>query len=340
MADASNPLPADLLRQVSRSFYLTLRVLPGGIRPQIGLAYLLARTTDTIADTGLVSPEARLRALEALRERVLGMRSEPVDFGELARQQGSAAERALLERCEASLARLEALTPRDLELVRQVLGTITSGQELDLRRFGGASAGGVVALQTDQELDEYTYRVAGCVGEFWTRLCHEHLFPEASLEGAFSPTNGVRFGKGLQLTNILRDVAVDARQGRCYLPRERLAAAGLAPADLLQPVNEARLRPLYDEYLEGAGAHLRAGWAYTNGLPPGQWRLRLACAWPILIGLETHRLLRAGRVLDAQRPIKVSPRKVKRIMWRSLLVLPWGRAWERQVSGRGKAVAS
>ncbi len=40
----------DLLKRTSRSFYLTLRVLPAAVRPQIGLAYLLARTTDTVAD--------------------------------------------------------------------------------------------------------------------------------------------------------------------------------------------------------------------------------------------------------------------------------------------------
>jgi farnesyl-diphosphate farnesyltransferase len=44
----------DLLKATSRSFYLTLRVLPAAVRPQISLAYLLARTTDTIADTEIV----------------------------------------------------------------------------------------------------------------------------------------------------------------------------------------------------------------------------------------------------------------------------------------------
>src|SRR5689334_23484713 len=74
-----------LLQEVSRSFYKTLRVLPGKIRPQISLAYLLARTTDTIADTGLVPLEQRLEALAALRKRILGTSTHAVDFGELAR---------------------------------------------------------------------------------------------------------------------------------------------------------------------------------------------------------------------------------------------------------------
>ena len=204
---------------------------------------MLARTTDTIADTELVALEQRLEALRQLRERIQGQRATPLDFGALAQRQGSRAEGVLLEKCEASLALLDSLPPADRQLVREVLDTITSGQELDLRRFAGAAAGALVALRTDEELDDYTYRVAGCVGEFWTKMCRAHLFPRAPLDDAFLLANGVRFGKGLQLVNILRDVAADLRQGRCYLPAERLAGLGLKPEDLLQAGERAALAP-------------------------------------------------------------------------------------------------
>ncbi len=108
----------------------------------------------------------------------------------------------------------------------------------------------------------------------------------------------MRFGKGLQLVNILRDVPADLRRGCCYLPAERLASLPLTPADLLDPVNEPRLRPLYNGYLDRTKGHLLAGWAYTNALPRRSVRLRLACSWPILIGRETLQLLRTGNVLD------------------------------------------
>src|ERR1700733_11076555 len=103
----------DLLKATSRSFYLTLRVLPARVRPQIGLAYLLARTTDTIADTELVSLTQRLDALQKLRERILGQSSAPLNFGELARQQNLSAEKLLLKKVEDSLALLQTLTPTD-----------------------------------------------------------------------------------------------------------------------------------------------------------------------------------------------------------------------------------
>ncbi|MCX6926622.1 MAG: phytoene/squalene synthase family protein [Verrucomicrobia bacterium] len=258
---APEHLLSGLLRDVSRSFYLTLRILPGKVRTPIGLAYLLARTTDTIADTELVNAEQRLKALQALRDRIQGRGELPLDFGALARHQGSRAEGVLLEKCEASLALLRGLPSADERFVREVLEIIISGQELDLRRFAGASAQSLVALRTDEELDDYTYRVAGCVGEFWTKVCRAHLFPQAPLDDAFLLVNGVRFGKGLQLVNILRDLATDLRNGRCYLPLERLVDSDLKPDDLLQSANEPRLRSLYHAYLDRAEAHLRAGWA-------------------------------------------------------------------------------
>jgi farnesyl-diphosphate farnesyltransferase len=332
MAPARNDLLTSLLKDVSRSFYLTLRVLPKSIRRQIGLAYLLARTTDTIADTELIPLEQQLDALQKLRERILGQNASPLNFGECAQHQASLSERMLLERVEESLGLLSTLAAADLKMVRQVLDTITSGQELDLRRFAGAGPDKIIALQTDAELDDYTYRVAGCVGEFWTAMCIEHLFrlPELDVacSGSFNEL-GVRFGKGLQLVNILRDVPADLRKGRCYFPSDKLAEAGLTAAHLLAPANEGKFRPLYDHYLDQAEAHLAAGWEYTNLIPFAWMSLRLACAWPILIGLRTLERLRTNRVLDPQQRIKIPRSEVRGIIFKSVVCYPVPRVWRK-----------
>lgn len=338
-------LPAplnNLLRDTSRSFYLTLRVLPGAVRTQIGLAYLLARTSDTIADTEIVPVEQRLTALDEFRQRVLGTRTAAVNFSGLAQRQGSPAERQLLECSELGLACLRTLAPADLERVVEVLNIIIGGQELDLRRFAGSSASAMASLQTDAELDDYTYRVAGCVGEFWTKICRAHLFPTVQLDDAQLLADGVRFGKGLQLVNILRDLPADLLQGRCYLPRAALDQLGLQPADLLAPTNASRLRPVYEVWLERAQAHLAAGWRYTNTVPRAQVRVRLACAWPILIGVRTLARLRRGPNLDPAHRVKVSRAEVRSVIFGSVLRYPAVGAWERQfaaASSAGKAVA-
>ena len=347
MSDARKLLLGDLLKATSRSFYLTLRVLPAAVRPQIGLAYLLARTTDTIADTEILPVEQRLTALQHLRERILGQNSTSLNFGAIAQQQGSSAEKLLLEKTEDSLALLQTLSAGDLKLVREVLATIISGQELDLRRFGnltntGAGATGqqIVALETAAELDDYTYRVAGCVGEFWTKICRAHLFPNARLDEKQFLTDGIRFGKGLQLVNILRDLPADLKNGRCYLPLERLDEAKLLPEVLLSPVNEQKFLPLFHAYLDKAASHLAAGGRYTNTLPFGQFRVRLACAWPVLIGVRTVEKLRAASVAELRQRVKVSRGEVRGIVFRSLVCSPFAPAWRGLFLPSVKAVDS
>jgi farnesyl-diphosphate farnesyltransferase len=327
MSQDTAHLLTDLLRQVSRSFYTTLRVLPSSVRQQIGLAYLLARATDTIADTELVSIEQRLDALRLLRERILGLHAKPLDFGRLAQQQGSPAERILLERTEEALTVLSRFTAGDQKEIRRVLEIITGGQELDLTRFSGASVNKIILLGTDPELEDYTYRVAGCVGEFWTKLCRTHVFPNARLDDAQLIANGVRFGKGLQLVNILRDLSNDLRQGRCYIPADQLKTVGLEASDLLNPASEPQFRPLYNTYLDHAREHLSAGWEYTNSLPRSCIRIRLACAWPILIGVRTLTQLRSRNVLDHTQRIKITRAEVRGILLRTIFLYPFPSRW-------------
>jgi farnesyl-diphosphate farnesyltransferase len=327
----------DLLRQVSRSFYLTLRVLPRSIHPQLSCAYLLARAADTIADTRLVDVGRRQEALLQLRkcvhEACEGQAPQPLDFGELSKAQktiagqGTPAERTLLENAEKILVALREFSPEDRLEIQRVLDTITHGQELDLSRFGNASADRIAALGADGDLDEYIYCVAGCVGEFWTKMCRAHVFPAAPLSDEILLGNGIRFGKGLQLVNILRDLPEDLRQGRCYIPEDQLSRHGLRPQDLLDAAAIGRFRPLYDSYLRQAEDHLSAGWQYTTTLPFRCMRIRLACAWPILIGTKTLSRLRSGNVLDDRNRIKLSRSEVRGLMFRSVILYPFPAAW-------------
>jgi len=321
-------LLADLLKAVSRSFYLTLRVLPPCIRRPIGLAYLLARTTDTVADTEILPVKERLDVLSQLHERIQGRQREPLELGAMTQRQDLDSERLLLEHLEESLAILDALEPDDRDRVRDVLQVITSGQELDLRRFATADSEQLVALQSDDELDDYRYRVAGCVGEFWTRVCRAHLYADQDFDEAVMVERGVRLGKALQLINILRDLPRDLRMGRCYLPEARLIAVGLRPEDLLDAARMPRFLPVLEFYLDRAWQDLQVGWIYTLALPASSIRVRLACAWPILIGARTLQLLRDSNVLDPGQRVKISRGAVYRILLNSLIRYPWRGAWK------------
>jgi len=323
----SDELLGPILHKVSRAFSLSLRVLPAAVRPQISLAYLLARITDTIADTDLVPPEKRMEKLRQFRTRIRSAGAPPVDFSHLAREQNTEAERMLLQHSGEAIALLDQTDAADRGKIQLVLETITRVQEQDLTRFG--DDGEVRALETADDLDDYAYRVAGCVGEFWTHLTRAHCFPRAELDERRFIDNAIRFGKGLQLVNILRDLPRDLANGRCYLPAVDLAVAGLQPADLRDPKNWPQLHPVFTQWLETAADHLAAGWHYTLQIPHEQYRLRLASAWPILMGSRTLDLVRAANPLQPEPRLKISRATVRGILWSTLWRMPFRGPWRR-----------
>jgi farnesyl-diphosphate farnesyltransferase len=334
-----------LLKGVSRSFYLTLRVLPAGMRDPIGLAYLLARAADTIADTALIPPDQRLALLLALREQVNGA----TDDGALARrlasevagQQTHSDEKVLLESIGPALDVLSQLAAADRDAVRDIVTTLTTGMEFDLRTFPDERSGQIVALREWDELDRYTYLVAGCVGEFWTKMTYVHLPGTLKADIDTMLERGVRFGKALQMTNVLRDCGKDLRIGRCYLPSVMLDRFGLTPQDLVQPDASRRARALMFELVRKSLDHFRAALDYTLAIPGHAVRLRLACVWPIIIGLETMLLLVGNDAwLDPSRVSKVDRRRVYGIIARSLPVAPSNallRGWVERLIGQIEA---
>jgi farnesyl-diphosphate farnesyltransferase len=298
-------------------------VLPASLREPLGLAYLLARTADTVADTRLIARAERLRHLETLRRAYEGA---PADLAAIVKAcapaQAQPAERSLLERLDESVARLTRLPEGDRGEVRTVLGTLTSGMVFDLTRFPGEDSAGLAALDTLDELDHYTYLVAGCVGPFWTALHVSHRPRLARWNRSEMTARSVRFGKALQLTNVLRDVPADVGQGRCYLPAQELARLGLAPRDLLDAGRRVRARPLLHRLFALGLEHYDVAWQYTLAIPRREWRMRLACAWPLMIGMATLRALAThADPLGAPQPVKISRREVQAIVLRSLLLV-------------------
>src|SRR5690242_3834541 len=134
----SRRLQTTILRSVSRSFYLSIRFLPVQLREPIALAYLLARTTDTVADTAQIPPGVRMETLELLSNGIQGTASRDVVVqvaSTFVSLQENDNERRLLESLPGCLARIEAMEHADRNDIRVVLEKITAGQMLDLKRF-------------------------------------------------------------------------------------------------------------------------------------------------------------------------------------------------------------
>lgn len=328
-------LRGPILRSVSRSFYLSLRTLPRPLRDPLSLAYLLARATDTIADTPEIPLELRTESLRDLAGAIQG--TAPSDTtarvrDSFAPRQRDEAERALIEILPSAVAWLDSLDDRDRHEVREVLKKINQGQLLDLERFGEGE--GIRALPTASELDEYTYLVAGCVGEFWTSICFAHVRNFSDQAESEMRTLGVQYGKGLQLINVLRDAGSDLRQGRCYLPAEELHSLGLKPENILE--DPVRVEPIIRRWCEKAENGMKAGIEYACAIRSR--RIRFATALPALIGARTLVLLReAGREVF-ERKVKVSRTEVKKIMASTAVRLASPRALRQRAFNQSRYV--
>ncbi|MGH7165472.1 MAG: phytoene/squalene synthase family protein [Nitrospiraceae bacterium] len=343
MAIARREVLDDLLKRVSRSFYLTLIVVPSRVRDQLGLAYLFARAADTIADTDLIDQNRRLRFLKQFKAQFAGDR---VGWDEvraiqtaLMRHQRESAEHTLLERLEECFKVYLNFISEDRNRIRQLMGTLINGMEMDLTVFASDATRDLTALQSMDELDRYTYYVAGCVGEFWTHMICAHVPWLARWDAVRMAAIGVRFGKGLQLTNVLKDVARDLQRGRCYLPEPLLRKAGLVPRDLLRKESLPTLRPVVVELARIALEHLDQGWLYTMAIPRREVRLRLACMWPILFAGHTLRRVAASAdLLDPAVNVKMPKSQVRLLMASTTLTGASGSLWTAYWSHLRKSV--
>jgi farnesyl-diphosphate farnesyltransferase len=311
-------LRRSILRSVSRSFYVSIRLLPRRLREPVGLGYLLARATDTLADTVEVPAALRKEHLRALASAIQeNVPVEPI-IQAFAPLQKNEAERTLIESLPQCLESLEQSNAADRGDIRAVLAKITQAQAMDMEHF--SETGQPRALGRTADLREYIYLIAGCVGEFWSHLCFRYVANFTDKSENEMLELGKQYGNGLQLVNILRDAHVDLSQGRCYFPGEELQVVGMSPSEILQ--NPERFEPIYRRWLDEAEGGLKAGMKYVRAI--NHFRVRGATALPALIGARTIALLRtAGRTALEQR-ITV-PRKEVRAMIATVAITLAGR---------------
>lgn len=276
-----------ILKGVSRSFYLSLALLPRRVRRPMGIAFLCCKAADTIADTDLIPEPERLKLLEAYRELFANPLEERVDdvFEPVLQAGGGMPAEALLIRSLPQLlSLLSLLPPADQRLIQELVLELTQGMEIDLTFFAGAPREKSKGFENLSQLEEYIYYVAGCVGRFWTKVMQAH-FSFAGNFGEAMFTTGEKLGKGLQLVNILRDMPHDLRRGRRYLPE------GVPLTDIF-----ALARGYLGEY-EG----------YCRHFPWYALRLKAAVRLPARLGFQTLELLEsAGDWPRSERVVKVS----------------------------------
>jgi 15-cis-phytoene synthase len=276
-------------RHHSRSFSFAARFFPPSFRRSIAGLYAFCRITDDIADEaadGAEDLDGRLARLEL--------------WLELARTayDGGHAGIGILDSVMPAAARAGVPFRYVEELVE--------GMRMDLR--GDRPA-------THHDLRIYSYRVAGVVGQWITRMCGVH--DDGVLERAAA------LGHAMQLTNILRDVGEDLARGRVYLPATSMAQYGVTESDLHAALMGSGLPAGYARLMEHLMARAEEDYALALAATPAlPWRLRHAVRVAAHVYRGIHGALRdAGYDNFRRRARTTGPVRI-RLAARALTGLP------------------
>lgn len=300
-----------MLPRVSRTFALGIRLLPARLGTSVGTAYLLCRIADTIEDSAELAPARRQSLLHTFADTLDGV---PDGVAGLA---AAFADRpddeARLVVATGRILRVFAALPEpDRAAIRPWVQEMARGMGA-FAALPEPAAHGVTVLASVADLDRYCYYVAGTVGHMLTALyrVHDRRIDEARF--ARLDALATSFGLGLQLTNIVKDVADDRRRGWSFVPADLCREAGIDPGALADPAHAAEAHQVMLALIAKARGHLDDALRYCLLLPRGAWRIRIFCLTALYFAVATLR--RAGRdprLLDPTHKVKITRAEVYR----------------------------
>lgn len=317
-----------ILPDVSRTFAISIRFLPGTLGTAVLTAYLLCRIADTVEDDNSTSPERRGELLDAFL-RALDDRDAAEAFPALAKDlQGDAAHLALVARTDLVLVLFRTLPPRTRERVAHWVREMGLGMAKFVRQYPKG-----IRIQTLAEYREYCYYVAGTVGCMLTELWHEHAPAVGKAEFDRLWVKCQAFGEALQTVNILKDIAWDAQhENSIYIPADDLAAHGSGHETLLSPDHLEHNHKAVLRFIDLARHDLDQALEYILLIPRRAFRIRAFCVLPLLFAYATLRDLSGSRaMLTKGGQVKISRREVKALMIVGVLSLVSNSALRRLV---------
>ena len=318
VADAERFAKA-ILPSVSRTFALSIRLLPGTLGRAVLAAYLLCRIADTVEDDHAMSPERKAVLLDAL---VLALDDAaeaerfPIVADELVA--GDPTHVDLVRHADLVFVLYRSLPMRSRLRVRHWVSEMSRGMKKFAQRYPRG-----IRIGTVDEYREYCYYVAGTVGHMLTDLWHEHTRAIGAAEYRVLWKRCRAFGEALQTVNILKDIAWDAtRENAIYIPEDALRARGGSHATLLSPEHADASHAVVEQFIELAWRDLDQALEYFVSIPRRAVSIRAFCVLPLLFAYATLReLARSTAMLRAGESVKISRGEVKSLMFAGLTLV-------------------
>ena len=329
------------LPQVSRTFALSIEALPDSLREAVRVAYLMCRVVDSIEDATEVTPDNRARLFD-LFDRALADTAE--DPGELEalwqrlRPRVEDYEQDLCLRAGAVFRVFAALPESQRLAIRPHVQEMSAGMREYVQR---GEADGRLRLEDMADLERYCYFVAGTVGGLLTDLFRQQVPVRDPVTMRAIQARAESFGLGLQLVNIVKDIAEDHTRGICFLPRSLAREHGVHLERLLEPGARTAALAVVRAVCARARQHLRAAEEYTALWPvPEGEPVRLFCLVPLALALATLAEVETGRdTLRIGANPKVGKLTVLKVLAEARAAARDNRALRRMLAGYGSVAA-
>jgi len=300
--DSADAYQDYILPLVSRTFALTIPQLPEELARVVSNAYLLCRVADTIEDEPSLDVAQKTEFEQALMNVVAARSPAEALAAQILPVLSSAtlpAEHDLVRQLDLVI----AVTHSFNEVQRHAMMRCITVMGRGMHRF--QLQAGPQGLADHRELDSYCYCVAGVVGEMLTTLFCAHSSKIAA-NGKRLQRYAVSFGRGLQMTNILKDQWDDRTRGVCWLPREVFVRHGVdAEALAAGRWSDGYVKAMH-EMVGVAHAHLRNAMSYTLAIPAEEKGIRRFCCWAIGLALLTLRNIHWTPGFTAGNQVKVT----------------------------------
>jgi farnesyl-diphosphate farnesyltransferase len=313
----------ELLPRVSRTFALSVRVLPGELGRAVLAAYLLCRIADTIED----APDVDAHVKAATLDRFLLCFDDPAGASALAAELGAISGDAAHVELSSGADRVFALFGSLPVATQRHVHRWVAEMGLGMRKFVLLYPDGI-RIQTLEEYKEYCYYVAGTVGYMLTDLWHEHSHAVSETVYRKLREKSRQFGEALQTVNILKDVASDAEhENSIYIPELALREHGSGHATILSPSHSAANHAALTDLVKLAWADLEDAVRYLLMVPRRAWSIRTFCVWPLLFAFATLRDLTQTRaMLERGGIVKITRAEVKSLLVLAPLIVGSNRA--------------
>jgi farnesyl-diphosphate farnesyltransferase len=306
-SDADEAFQTAILQGVSRTFALTIPVLPAALCRAVGNAYLLCRIADTIEDDAGLDLEAKRHYSAWFLDTVEGRRSADEFATDLAPRlapHATAAERELIANTPRVIRITRSLAPPQIAALARCVRVMSDGMVY----YQGQET--LDGLADQRAMDRYCYYVAGVVGEMLTDLFCHHC-PALQPRRATLMALGISFGQGLQMTNILKDIWEDRARGACWLPRSEFEPRGIQLSRLAPGTGGDAFAAGLAQLLAIAHGHLRNALDYTLMIPSAETGIRKFCLWALGMAVLTLRQIHAHPQFRSGQEVKISRRSVK-----------------------------